>query len=523
MASETLERGGSWQRLVSFAEHWQQVFQLDLRSLAALRIALALVALLDVFYYRWPHAELLLSDRGVLPLELFAQLYDPSYWSVYRWNGDLGIVRLLLLIQAAAAIAFLIGWRTGWANVILLVLCWSVQARNPLTNTGGDVLLRNLLAWCCLLPMSARWSLDARRRTLAGAGSMAGNRGAESLYSLATMGLILQLVVMYFCAGLAKCNRDWFSGEALAYCLQLELYLKPPGQWLQAVPSVLPLITWATVAMELAAPLFLLTPWRTVSCRMVMLLCYWAFHWGIGMVYSIGIFSIAASAAWLMLIPGSLWDWMGLQSPRESAGGYSADKPVHQLPAQEKQIEGQGWLNWLASAMLGFMLLINLANALPKDAAPAVARGLHELGRWTMFAQEYTMFGEPPKENSFYAFDAELENGERVDLFSGGPPNFEPTKDELYRWGRAQPWRRLLTNVSPGHDQQLSAAGRRAFALLQARILEALVGHWNRNHAAGERVKVADFLYFQRKIDPAGAVPVPGRIRWARWPSESSE
>ncbi|MFN9877017.1 MAG: hypothetical protein ACK557_00945, partial [Planctomycetota bacterium] len=103
------------------------------------------------------------------------------------------------------------------------------------------------------------------------------------------------------------------------------------------------------------------------------------------------------------------------------------------------------------------------------------------------------------------------------------PPNFEPTKDELYRGGRAQPWRRLLTNVSPGHDQQLSAAGRRAFALLQARILEALVGHWNRNHAAGERVKVAEFLYFQRKIDPAGAVPVPGRIRWARWPSESSE
>lgn len=500
-------------------ETWQRIFAVDLRSLAALRIGLALVSLFDVFYYRWPHAELLLSDRGVLPLELFAQLYDPSYWSLYRWNGDLAVVRLLLLLHAGAAAAWLVGWRTRWANLALLVLAWSVQARNPLTNTGGDVLIRNLLAWCCLLPMGARWSVDAVRLQRGGAGCLAGNRGSESWYSLATVGLILQLVVMYFCAGLIKCNRDWFSGEALAYCLQLELYLKPPGQWLQAIPAILPLITWGTLVMELAAPLFLLTPWRTVSCRMVMLGCYWAFHFGIGLVYSIGIFSLAASTSWLMLLPGQFWDWLGLRSPREAEEFAAAGAGAGMALSAEQQAEAGRWLDWLAGAMLAFMLLINAANALPKGAAPELLRGLHEFGRWTMFVQEYTMFGEPPRENSFYVFDAELQNGQRVDLFSGVRPNFEPAKEEVYRWGRAQPWRRLLTNVSPGHDQQLSEAGRRAFTLLQVRILAALVEHWNRGHESGAQVRRAEFLHFQRTIDPSGRVPVPRRAVWARWPT----
>ena len=515
-------------RTLARQEGWRRIFSIDLRSLAALRIALALVALLDIIYYRWPHAELLLSDRGVLPLDLFSQIYDPSYWSLYRWQGDLTIVRLLLLIQAAAALAMLVGWRTRWANLTLLILCWSVQARNPLTNTGGDVLIRNLLAWSCLLPLAARWSLDACRQQRRGAGIVAGNQGAESWYSLATVGLILQLVVMYFCAGFVKCNRDWFSGEALAYCLQLELYLKPLGQWLQALPALLPLITWGTLLMELAAPLFLLSPWKTNQCRMVMLGCYWAFHFGIGLVYSIGIFSVAASASWLMFLPGSFWDWLGLRSrlPATPAAasqklGRAEPSSGETLPVAE-EVEGpaetQGWSNWLAGAMLVFMLLINFANALPKGTAPGLVQGLHEFGRWTMFTQEYTMFGEPPKENSFYVFDAQLQNGERVDLFSGQPPNYQPSKDELYRWGRAQPWRRLLTNVSPGHDQQLSAAGRLAFTMLQTRILEALVEHWNRGHEIGEQVERAEFLYFQRTIDPTGNVPVPRRIVWACWP-----
>lgn len=497
---------------------WHRVFAIDLRSLAALRIGLALVSLLDIFYYRWPHAELLVSDRGVLPLDLFAQLYDPSYWSLYRWHGDLAVVHLLLLLHAGAALAFLVGWRTRWANLALLVLAWSVQARNPLTNTGGDVLIRNLLAWSCLLPLAARWSLDAARQKRRGAGVFVGNQGLESWYSLATVGLILQLVVMYFCAGQIKCNRDWFSGEALAYCLQLELYLKPPGHWLQAMPWVLPLITWGTLVMELAAPLFLLTPWKTVPCRMVMLGCYWAFHFGIGLVYSIGIFSVAASSSWLMLLPGSFWDWLGLRSPlgtgepaAEPAGAKAADSIAEQAEAGK-------WLDWLAGGMLAFMLLINFANALPQGTAPELVRGLHELGRWTTFVQEYTMFGDPPKENPFYVFAAELQNGQRVDLFSGVRPNFEPTKAEVYHWGRAQPWRRLLTNVSPAQDQQLSAAGRQAFGLLQRRILVALIEHWNRGHAAGEQVKQAEFLYFHRTIDPHGTVPVPQRAVWARWP-----
>ncbi len=499
------------ERMLTISEMFRRVFTLDLRSLAVLRMALGAVALLDIFYYRWPHAELLLSDRGVLPRELFARIYDASYWSLYRLSGDPTFVFLLLLLQAVAALAVGLGYRTRWATGILLVLCWSVQARNPLTNTGGDVLLRNLLAWSCLLPMGARWSWDASKELRAGAGLLIGNSGSDGWCSLATVGLVLQLVVMYFFAGLAKWNPDWLRGEALAHCLQLELYLKPPGYLLLEWPSLLPIITWATLAIELAAPVFLLTPWKTVPCRLALLACYWSFHFGIGMVYSIGIFSVVASASWLMFLPGGFWDRWNESAVRQQ---------THQRrESRESEEEWQGWLNWLAGAMLVFMLLINVVNALPRGTAPGMSRGLHELGRWTAFVQEYTMFGEPPKENPFYVVAAELRDGSQVDLFSGTAPNFAPTREEVFRWGKAQPWRRLWTNLSPAPTQELSEAGQQAFGWLHTRLLGALVEDWERRHQPGEGVRSAELLYFYRPSAPGKAAQVPQRIVWASWPA----
>jgi hypothetical protein len=168
--------------------------------------------------------------------------------------------------------------------------------------------------------------------------------------------------------------------------------------------------------------------------------------------------------------------------------------------------------------MLVFMLLINVVNALPKGMAPGLARGLHELGRWTTFVQEYTMFGEPPKENPFFVVAAELRDGSQIDLFSGRAPNFEPTPEQVYLWAKAQPWRRLLTNLSPAQGQPLSEAGRTAFEWLHTRLLTALVQDWERRHDPAEGVSSAELLYFYRPGNPGGATPVPQRVVWARWP-----
>jgi hypothetical protein len=493
----------------------RKLFTLDLRSLGALRIALGLVALVDIFYYRWPHAEMLLSDRGVLPLELFGKLYDSSYWSLYRISGEPTFVSALLLLQAVAAIAFLIGYRVRVASVLLLVLFWSVQARNPLTNTGGDVLIRNLVAWCCLLPMGARFSWEAWQRSRRGLGEFPGNCAEQTWCSLASAGLILQVVVMYFFAGVAKCNSYWLQGDALNWCLQYDFYLKPAGYLLQRFSWALPLITWGTLAMELAAPLFLLTPWRINFWRMAMLGCYWLFHLGIGAVYSIGIFSIAAASCWLMFLPASFWDWV-TKPLRRMLDDLSEPKLTKELSETDR------WLRYLAGAMLVFMFLINIANALPKSAASTIVQGLHELGRWTMFVQEYTMFGEPPLENPYYAIDAELNDGRRIDLVTGRLPNFEPSREQVFQWGTAQPWRRYLSNISPRADQPLSKAGQAAFDAMHYRVLEALVERWNSEHFGKDWVKKAEFIYFQRAINKGSEVPAAKQIIWAKWPTKKT-
>jgi hypothetical protein len=212
-----------------------------------------------------------------------------------------------------------------------------------------------------------------------------------------------------------------------------------------------------------------------------------------------------------MFLPSAFWD--AVSKPKRGLAEDFRNPDLTKEPSEPDR-----WLRWLAGAMLIFMLLINLANALPKKTAPAVVQGLHELGRWTMFVQEYTMFGEPPLENSYYAIDAQLNDGRRIDLFSLSPPNFEPSREQVFEWGLAQPWRRYFSNISPRADQPLSSAGKAAFDAMHYQVLEALVERWNAGHFSKDWVKKAEFLYFQRPITKGSGTPPAKQITWAKWP-----
>ena len=132
------------------------------------------------------------------------------------------------------------------------------------------------------------------------------------------------------------------------------------------------------------------------------------------------------------------------------------------------------------------------------------------------------MFGEPPLENSYYAIDAQLNDGRRIDLFSGGLPNFEPSRQQVFQWGLAQPWRRYFSNISPRADQPLSSAGQAAFEAMHYRVLEALVERWNGERFSKDWVKQAEFLYFQRAIIKGSGVPAAKQIIWASWPAKKA-
>jgi hypothetical protein len=135
-------------------------FALDVRALAAFRVALALCVLADLAA-RAVDLAAHYTDGGVLPRAALAALPSHDLWlSVHTLAGGAGFQALLFAAEALAAVCLLAGYRTRVATVVVWALHLSLLARNPLLRTGADQVVRMCLFWAMFLPLGTRWSLD---------------------------------------------------------------------------------------------------------------------------------------------------------------------------------------------------------------------------------------------------------------------------------------------------------------------------------------------------------------------------
>lgn len=242
---------------------WRTVFALDLRALALYRIGLAAVLLL-MLAQLWPDLAAFTTDNGILPRSARPQLnveeaFPGLCWqlSLHMASGELAWQQGLVALQALVAAALLVGWKTRWMALASWLLLVSLQARNPLILQGGDDVLRNMLFWSLFLPLGARFSLDANRRTLRGDAQPL----PDDVAHLGTAGFILQLLCVYFFTGLLKSDPVWRTEfTALHYALHLDHLTTRFGYWLVSFPALTKLLTAGTMLLEHAGPILLLVP-----------------------------------------------------------------------------------------------------------------------------------------------------------------------------------------------------------------------------------------------------------------------
>lgn len=135
-------------------------FAIDLRSLALLRLLLA-VALLANLLSQLPDWLAFYSDAGVLPRDIAVRTDGSERFSLYFASGTAAFVFALWLTQCLAALALLFGWHTRTAIALSWLLLLSLQSRNPLVLNAADAWLATLLFWGLWLPLSARAAFDA--------------------------------------------------------------------------------------------------------------------------------------------------------------------------------------------------------------------------------------------------------------------------------------------------------------------------------------------------------------------------
>jgi hypothetical protein len=115
----------------------------------------------------------------------------------------------VLLVQAAAAVALILGYRTRLATVVALATVFLLEQRLPTFTDGGDNAMRLVLPnHLFVLPARA----TATRGSL-----------AVWLHNVAVLAIILQVIVLYATTGLLKASgSQWAHGTAIYYLSQME-------------------------------------------------------------------------------------------------------------------------------------------------------------------------------------------------------------------------------------------------------------------------------------------------------------
>ena len=226
------------------------------RVLAIIRILVGLVLFYD-FAYLWnlglvdtlfaPH-----TDGGISNV-----LDRPSLPLIYQWFPQSAeTARTLHILICTSAFFFTIGLFTRTSGLVLLLLYAQSAQIMPAGDRGIDLMMRNVV-FLLLFSRCGDWcSIDARRKT----GSFFGNNKIAPAWPRHL--LILQLVVMYFAAGVQKVGMDWMpmSGFAGLYVvLQDPAVSRADFSWLANWYPVTQLATATTMLFEWLAPFVLLT------------------------------------------------------------------------------------------------------------------------------------------------------------------------------------------------------------------------------------------------------------------------
>lgn len=264
-----------------------KIFSLNTKSLAIFRIVLGLSLIIDLSV-KLAHSTALYSDIGVLPRADQIELIHPNFWSLFFISGTPLWSSILIFITLLVTLSFTFGQFTRSCAAILWVLIVSMQNRNLMILNGGDDLIRFLLLWSIFLPLDRHYSLRDSQES-------------KNVLNIGTIGLITQLIILYWQTGWLKTGPEWADGSALGLVLHLDVFTTSIGNYLATYPEITKILTYLSLWTEKYLIFFVLLPFFTT--RFSVVLAFILLHLGIWLTMNIGVFPLVCIALWLALIP----------------------------------------------------------------------------------------------------------------------------------------------------------------------------------------------------------------------------
>ena len=460
----------------------EEVFGLDTRSLAVMRVGLGLLILADLSV-RSTDVTAFYTDQGVLPRKAWLELtYRELQYSLHMGGGMAQHQLFLFGVAAVFAVMLVVGYRTRLATIASWVLLVSLQNRNAYVLQSGDVVFRLLLFWSMFLPLGARASVDALR---------AANpleKAPRTILGVASAALGAQMGLIYVFTWLLKTGAVWRNGLAVYYALNIDMYSRQPmADMLLEMPNLCRFLTHSTFIFELVGPFLLFVPVFRGPVRVAVVLGFIGMHLGFDAGLEIGLFSYICIVGWLGLLPGWAWDKLGW-SLRPSAG-------VRRLPVG----------NSLLAAFFLWMCFHWNMTTVPTywlgDDKWSVPSSVRWIGNVLRLDQKWEMFAPYPlKDDGWFVIPAKLANGTAVDLWTGGEVDYEKPDLPSAEYAN-QRWRKYMRNLWMKTNKKL----RQPYA-------QYLCKSWNATHAGGERLKTFKIVYVKEVTPKPGEEEAPEAV-----------
>jgi HTTM domain len=476
---------------------------IDLRSLAALRMAYGLLLFFDTVV-RWTDLQAHYSDSGVLSrADLINLAWNPNWFSIHMASGGERWLHLLFALQTFFALALLVGWRTRLMTFLSWLFLISLHSRNPVVLNGGDIYLRVILFWMLFLPWGHRWSWDAKK----GQGdhlSWMPSLTETYLRGAASLGLTIQIASVYWFAALPKTDPSWMvDHSATSLVLRLDQFLTPIGYFFRDhFSGHLALLTAMVLLWEALGPFLLFFPFDRGQTRTFAVLGIMFMHLGFGTMLELGFFAWIGGLSPIVLLPA--WAW---ERPLRRLTNW-ADRHL----GVAGPCQGESWSNYARELLFVLIILFcfswNMTNEKVTPQQLWLPERLNWIGHATRLDQRWNMFSPGPlTEDGWFVIDGRFRHGVALDLFNGGKPvSWEKPADVAHTY-KNQRWRKYMMNLWLAENEKYRLP-----------LGQYLCRVWNKKGRGPEELTEFDIVYMLEitNLDASEKEPEK-RVIWHHW------
>lgn len=258
-------------------------------GLAALRIGVGLVLLLDMLVTYASHWRLFFGPQGLGTAEVFGSRFssDHAYFSLAGLFPAETAGWWYVALTIIAACGLISGVFPRFAALIAWAITLTMLNENYYLHNGGDRLRSILLFVLSFAPSDAVWTLRLGRQP---------SGEPAFIYPWAQRLLFIQLALLYFMNGVYKLfGTEWFAGDTIYYVSHDIWWSRFSADWVPLHYLALRIATWGVLAWEVTFPLLVLSkryrPWALAIGA--------AFHVATGLTLNLGVFPLYALCFYL--------------------------------------------------------------------------------------------------------------------------------------------------------------------------------------------------------------------------------